>query len=104
MEKLSKELQTYAIVGLVFKYLKESPSYGYRLIKDMEKDSGGLLRVEEGYLYPLLDKMKKQGLLNSSWQSTSGNQKRKVYSLSNAGINKYHALMSDFEKVKSWMK
>ena len=88
MEKLSKELQTYAIVGLVFKYLKESPSYGYKLIKDIEKESGGLVQVEEGYLYPLLDKMRKQGHLNSSWESTSGNKKRKVYSLSNAGINK----------------
>jgi DNA-binding PadR family transcriptional regulator len=91
-EKIPKELQTYTITLVIFKLLKSDPSYGYKIIKDVEERSNGRITIEEGYLYPMLAKWKKAGYLDYEWEMTHQNQRRKKYRLTIQGVNFYYKM------------
>lgn len=103
MNPFSKELQTFTITILLLNLLSEESSYGYKLVRDIEERSEGHVKVDEGYLYPMLAKMRREGILNSSWYMTPSKQRRKMYSLSMAGKNRLRALKEDYAKVATWM-
>lgn len=62
--------------------LRRGPAYSSELIKCL-KDAR--LIVVEGTLYPLLSRMKKEGLLAYTWQESTAGPPRKYYSLTPAG-------------------
>lgn len=103
-DKFAKEFQTYAIMLLIFKNLKEEPSYAYKLIKDLAEFTSGSLIVEEGYLYPILSKWVKLGYLDFTWHQTRNGQKRKKYSLTMAGINKFYSLKAEMKYLKDLLE
>ena len=103
MNQFSKELQTFTITILLLNLLSEESSYGYKLVRDIEERSEGHVKVDEGYLYPMLAKMRREGLLNASWYMTPSKQRRKMYNLSMAGKNRLRALKEDYAKVATWM-
>jgi PadR family transcriptional regulator, regulatory protein PadR len=100
-EKIPKELQTYTIKLLIFKLLKSEPSYGYKIIKDVEEITNGAITIEEGYLYPMLAKWKKAGFLDFEWEMTKQNQKRKKYHLTIQGVNQYYKAKDHMKAIDS---
>jgi PadR family transcriptional regulator, regulatory protein PadR len=100
-QKISKELQTYAITVLIFKLLKNDASYGYKLIKDVESMTNSMVQIEEGYLYPVLAKWKKAGYIDYNWEMTTGNQRRKKYKLSAAGNVFLNRLLSEAKEIET---
>ena len=100
-QKISKELQTYTITMLVFKLLKTEPSYGYKLIKDISELTNGHLQIEEGFLYPMLQKWKKAGYLDYSWEMTNNKQRRKKYKITVSGTNKFNHLRDEMKVIDS---
>ncbi len=69
--------------------------YGYSLVQTLEKEG---FTVEPGTLYPLLRRLEKQGLLDSSWD-TSENRPRKYYRLSDKGVKIYAQLVTEWQKI-----
>ena len=100
-QKISRELQTYTITLLVFKLLKTEPSYGYKLIKDISELTNGNLQIEEGFLYPMLQKWKKEGYLDFSWEMTTNKQRRKKYKITASGTNKFNHLRDEMKVIDS---
>ncbi len=70
---------------LVLRTLQWGPAHGYAITQRIRTNSGELLQVETGSLYPALHRMEKQGWLASDWGQTSSNQRAKFYRLTPAG-------------------
>lgn len=86
------ELRRGTIILSVLSQL-ESPQYGYYLVQKLAENG---LTVDAGTLYPLLRRLEKQGLLNSTWD-TSEARPRKYYLLSPIGREVYHKLQTEWK-------
>jgi PadR family transcriptional regulator PadR len=83
--KVTKDLVAAAATPLVLGILVEGESYGYALLKRISELSGGELDWTEGLLYPLLHRLERLGLVESSWQAVAGQRKRKYYHITDKG-------------------
>ncbi|NNF04100.1 MAG: helix-turn-helix transcriptional regulator [Rhodothermales bacterium] len=81
----SRQLKAASSKPLVLSLLRFRESYGYQIIKDVERLSGGSLEWTEAMLYPVLHRMEKEGLIRSRWDVSEEGRRRKYYSISEAG-------------------
>jgi PadR family transcriptional regulator PadR len=70
---------------LILALLSEEPMYGYQISQELEQRSGGYFEMKEGLLYPLLHRMRREGLVSSKWQEASGTRRRKYYAITAIG-------------------
>lgn len=70
---------------LILQTLQWGPQHGYAIGNAIRANSGDVLRVETGSLYPALHRLEKNGWLKSDWKITEGNQRAKFYRLTAAG-------------------
>jgi PadR family transcriptional regulator PadR len=75
-----KGLLEYIIILL----LRSRPCYGYELISDMNQFTS--LEIAEGTIYPLLNRLKKEGLVTSEWAEQESGIPRKYYKLTEDGL------------------
>lgn len=67
--------------------LQEGRRYGFDIIEELKKRTGGYLDLKEGTLYPALHRLEKQGLLRSEWVlSQTGGAPRKYYAITDVGV------------------
>ncbi|MBV9746586.1 MAG: PadR family transcriptional regulator [Acidobacteriia bacterium] len=59
--------------------------HGYAIMTAIEEMSDGVLRVEEGSLYPALRRMEEAGWLRAEWVTREGGRRARVYTLTAAG-------------------
>ncbi len=74
-----------ALELLILKSLAHRPNHGFGITLHVQTVSDGLLRVEEGSLYPALHRMEKQKLLRGEWRKTENGRRARWYSLTAAG-------------------
>ena len=65
--KYERQLKKGIFEILVLSLLAENDKYGYQLISEMEEKSGGMFKVKEGTLYPILYRLEDEGLVVSKW-------------------------------------
>jgi PadR family transcriptional regulator len=70
---------------LVLKALALQPMHGWGIGLRIEQISRGRLEVNQGSLYPALQRLEHQGLVESDWQSTENNRRARYYTLTKAG-------------------
>ncbi len=70
---------------LILRLLKDEPMYGYQIVQELKKRSGGYFDMKEGLLYPTLHRMKQAGLVTSEWEKTDSQRRRKYYRLTAEG-------------------
>jgi transcriptional regulator len=70
---------------LILKTLHSGPNHGFGITRHIQEVSQGLLRVEEGSLYPALHRLEGSGLLGAEWQQTPSGRRARVYRLTAAG-------------------
>lgn len=66
--------------------LAESTSHGYNLVDQIEALTGDLVCIDPGSMYRLLRAMEEEGLVSSSWQTPEAGPSRRVYVISERGI------------------
>ena len=88
-EKTSGELIRGNLDLLVLSALAEEPKYGYLIQQGLERETGGLVSVQAGTLYPLLHRLEADKLVRSRWDHSTG-RKRKWYELTAAGRKRLH--------------
>src|SRR5690606_32899259 len=91
-----QEMRRGTITLAVLSQLQE-PQYGYSLIVLMNEKG---FEIEANTLYPLLRRLEKQGLLESSWD-TDGTKPRKYYKLSEFGLDAYSRLTAAWKNLNS---
>jgi transcriptional regulator len=81
--------QTDALRGsldlLVLKTLSLAPMHGWGISQRVQQISDGVLDVNQGSLYPALQRLEKDGLITSEWGTTDNNRKARYYRLTAAG-------------------
>lgn len=70
---------------LILAVLGRGESYGYALIEEVRRLSGGALEWKDGMLYPVLARLSREGLVESRWAVAEAGPRRRYYSLSEAG-------------------
>ncbi len=71
---------------MILQSLRSKPMHGYGLVKHIKEISDDLLRVEEGSLYPALQRMLKEGWLKAKTGTSAKGRPTRIYSLTEAGI------------------
>jgi len=81
--------QTDALRGsldlLVLKTLSLVPMHGWGIGQRIQQTSKGMLEVNQGSLYPALQRLEKDGLIVSDWGATDNNRRARFYELTAAG-------------------
>ncbi len=73
--------------------------HGYEIAKSIEKLSNDVLQVEEGSLYPALQRMLVKGWVKAEWGVTSENRRARYYRLTALGRRQTELEVSQFERV-----
>jgi len=73
---------------LILRIIYETPLHGYQLIEKMNELLAGRRPIKPGSLYTILRRMEKSGLLSSDWDRESSRLKRRVYKLTDAGLER----------------
>ncbi|MGA8027226.1 MAG: PadR family transcriptional regulator [Bryobacteraceae bacterium] len=79
------ELLPGTLYMLILRTLKAGPLHGYAVAKRIKQTSGDSLIVEEGSLYPALNRMLVKGWLTAEWGISENNRKARFYSLTPLG-------------------
>jgi len=73
--------------------------HGYEIAGSIKKISDDVLQVEEGSLYPALQRMLVKGWVVAEWGTTEGNRRARYYKLTAAGRKQLEAEVSQFERM-----
>jgi transcriptional regulator len=73
--------------------------HGYEIANSIQLHSGEILQIEEGSLYPALQRMLIKGWVTAEWGSTAGNRRARYYTLTPDGEKQLHVEVSQFERV-----
>lgn len=84
---------------MILQSLRLKPMHGYALVKHIKQVSDDLLQIEEGSLYPALQRMLKEGWLESEMGISAKNRPTRIYRLTEAGIHHLEQELSSFEKM-----
>ncbi len=83
------ELPTSSLQGaldlLILKTLQRGPNHGFGITAHIQTVSEGLLRVEEGSLYPALHRLERGGLVSAEWGVSENGRRARYYALTGAG-------------------
>ncbi len=75
-----------ALVLLVLRVLRGGPLHGYAIAQRIHALSADALRVEEGSLYPALQKMLRQGWVTAAWGTSDTGRRVRFYTLTQTGV------------------
>jgi PadR family transcriptional regulator, regulatory protein PadR len=85
---------------LILKMLARSGEmHGYEIANAIQHTSDDILQVEEGSLYPALQRMLIKGWVKAHWGITAGNRRARYYQLTAAGRKQLDVELSQFERV-----
>ena len=83
---------------LVLKTLSLTPMHGWGISQRVQQVSDGVLEVNQGSLYPALQRLEKGGLITSDWGTTEHNRRARYYQLTAAGRRALG------EEMESWRR
>ena len=81
---------------LVLKTLSLAPMHGWGISQRVQQISDGVLEINQGSLYPALQRLEKDGLITSEWGTTDNNRQARYYRLTAAGRSALG------EELESW--
>jgi PadR family transcriptional regulator, regulatory protein PadR len=70
---------------LILKTLSLEPLHGWGISQRIQQMSRDVFQVNQGSLYPALQRMKSKGLIDSEWRTTENNRRARYYLLTSAG-------------------
>jgi PadR family transcriptional regulator, regulatory protein PadR len=73
--------------------------HGFEIAEAIEERSANILRVEEGSLYPALQRMLIKGWVSGEWGRTAGNRRARYYRLTAAGRKRLESEVVSYERV-----
>jgi PadR family transcriptional regulator PadR len=94
-----KDLFPGALEIMVLRTLQRQPLHGYALVQQIKRTSNEMLQVEEGSLYPALQRMLKHGWLKAHWGVSSSGRRIRIYNITVAGTEHLAEEVSSFERM-----
>jgi PadR family transcriptional regulator PadR len=84
---------------MVLQTLKQGPLHGYALAQTIKRASDDLVHVDEGSLYPALQRMLRAGWLTASWSVSERNRQVRVYRLTPRGRKQLERKVNAFDRL-----
>src|SRR5499427_3985936 len=94
-----RDLFAGALEMMILHSLRVKPMHGYALVKHIKQVSDNLLQIEEGSLYPALQRMLKEGWLEAEAGISAKGRPTRIYRLTGAGRRRLEQEVSSFEKM-----
>jgi transcriptional regulator len=94
-----RDLFSGALDLMILHSLRLKPMHGYALARHIKQASDDLLQIEEGSLYPALQRLLREGLLESEEGVSAKGRPTRIYRLTSAGIRQLEREVSSFEKM-----
>jgi transcriptional regulator len=82
---------------LILKTLTRSKLHGYAIVQTIQQASGDELLIEEGSLYPALQRLELNGWIDGEWGLTSNRRRARIYTITKKGRNQ---LLEEAEKYR----
>lgn len=83
---------------LLLKTLALEPMHGWGVSQRLKQISGGVLSVQQGSLYPALQRLELQGLIRSDWQLAENGRRVRFYSLTAQGRRRLGKQAADWDR------
>lgn len=84
---------------LILQALARGPLHGYAVARRIKNASDNGLEIEDGSLYPALNRMLVKGWLKAEWGTSENNRKARFYRLTAEGRKQLHAESKEFNKL-----
>ena len=84
---------------LILQTLLWGPQHGFGISRTIRADSGDLLQVDAGSLYPALHRLEKQKWVDADWKTSENKQEVKVYRLTVGGRKQLMKERSRWEQI-----
>jgi PadR family transcriptional regulator PadR len=98
--KMRDEIPPGTLYMLILKtLLRGVEMHGYEIANSIQQISDDILQVEEGSLYPALQRMLLKGWVTAEWGVTAGNRRARYYRLTAAGRKQLQTELAQFQRV-----
>ena len=94
-----RDLFPGALEMMILRSLQRQPLHGYALVQHIRRASNELLAVEEGSLYPALQRLLKAELVTAEWGTSATHRRVRTYKLTRAGARHVERQVSSFERM-----
>ena len=94
-----RDLFRGALEMMILQSLRRQPMHGYALVQYIKQRSNALLQVEEGSLYPALQRLLKENLVKAQWETSASNRRVRTYRITPTGIKHLEREVSSFEQM-----
>lgn len=94
-----RDLFPGALEMMILRTLQRQPMHGYALTQHIKHASRELLQIEEGSLYPALQRMLKVGWVKAAWGISATNRRVRIYTLTPAGARRLEREVTSFERM-----
>ena len=84
---------------LILRTLRLGPAHGHAIAKAIERTSDEVLLVEEGSLYPALQRLLLNGWVKAEWGASDNNRRARYYTLTAAGRKRLTAERQEFDRL-----
>ena len=86
---------------LVMKVLASQPMHGWGIGERLSALSGEAFEVNQGSLYPALQRLRRQGWIQAEWQRSEANRRARYYSLTPAGAKRLQVELKAWKRASS---
>jgi PadR family transcriptional regulator PadR len=94
-----RDLFRGALEMMVLRSLLREPMHGYALVQHIKQRSNELLQVEEGSLYPALQRLLREGLVKAEWEISASKRRVHTYRITPAGKRHLEREVFSFERM-----
>jgi PadR family transcriptional regulator PadR len=98
-ETTPRDLFPGALEMMILESLRRQPAHGYALVQHIQQRSNNLLQVEEGSLYPALQRLLKAKLVRAEWGVSPNNRRIRTYRITVSGMSHLEQQISSFERM-----
>ena len=96
-ETNSRDLFPGALEMMILESLRRQPAHGYALVQHIQQRSNN--QLQEGSLYPALQRLLKAKLVKADWELSSTNRRVRTYQITAAGLRRLEQQISSFERM-----
>ena len=86
---------------IILRTLQWGPQHGYAISQAIRANSGEVLQVDTGSLYPALHRLERQGWIAAEWKTSENKQRTRVYHITAKGKRQLLAEVSRWEKLST---
>ena len=98
MNETRSEVLQGTLEMLVLKTLSLEPMHGWGLSLRLRQISGEVFDVNQGSLYPALQRMLRRGWIRSEWRASENNRRARYYELTREGRRQLEAQMAEWDR------